>query len=194
MRAAVYIDAQYANSPDVHIYDIDVPPIFAVYHRDEAAGLYWARNDDGFYDFLYNDSSLQEQRPGVWRAKTRSEGFGGRDIRLFVADYSEVTLLGGWSGGCYCANKHLPEPCVEVFFPELGGVANLTIAKANELLAVADWRVIETTGPHAHNTGYWVEAVHRNVKKRDMPRELIVQLQAEYDALGLARRSVYCAR
>jgi hypothetical protein len=193
MRATVNPYKGYANCPEVLITDVPVPPIFAVYHKGED-GIYWSQREDGFTDFVFNRAELVQLEPGKWTTKTRTEGFGGRNIPLFVADLGEVVLRGAWSGGFHCANKHLPKPTFCVSLPEHCLAGKLTIEVLNQLLAGTGWEIVETTGPWDHNDGYWVEPVYNGQKKRHMSKELIDRLHEEYMAQDVRALSMYAAR
>lgn len=98
------------------------------YHYVAADGLYWLQLPDGLTDFFYLRTDIQLKAPNGtgkvvdgYETTQNGGGYGGRDfnircIRPEKPEPIQLAVRGPWSGGCYCANNHLPQPATEVTF------------------------------------------------------------------------------
>jgi hypothetical protein len=149
----------YANEPNIRIClkdkIKDQPPQEKIYTR-AADGCYFYQGEDGETDYIYHARPIKQigtHTDGlpIYETTENLNGFGGDTYTLKVKldqGLAWVRLLGPWSGGCYCANEHLPKPAMEVSVssPDYGCMVcgNMSIEKLQPVLDKFQpgWRIV----------------------------------------------------
>jgi len=168
----------FANDPYLEIVGL-CPDLDDVTYN-KTGSCYWYQDEKtGNTHFLWHGGSLSLKEDGKGWQTQKGNVFGGLTFKIKVYDIGYVDLIGAWSGGAYCTNKHLPEPCIEVTYCEPGPsyiAGYLTLKRVNELLKGTPWKAIETT----RRERYWVVLTYEGEKKEHWDEELGKKLYKEW--------------
>lgn len=107
----------WGNDPNVEIRGMEFKHDSNWEYTKGNAGIYWYQDEKtGLTDYFYHAGDLQQIGENHWKTIRNLDGYGGRVFKTKVKGFGLVEIGGPWSGGSYCANKHLPKPATEAGF------------------------------------------------------------------------------